>query len=68
MKLAPSLWLCCLPAVLLFIVIALGRTPASSAHDSGAIRAADDAEELNGFARLGLPDGQNDLRDRSPNG
>jgi hypothetical protein len=68
MKLAPSLWLSCLPAELLFI--ALGRTPASCAHDSGAIRAADHAEELNCFPRLGLldgkPDGRIDSRDRSP--
>jgi hypothetical protein len=73
MNLDLSLWLCCLPAFLLVIVIALviGRTPASSAQDCGGIRVADDAEELNCFARLGLldgkPDGQIDPRDRSPN-
>jgi len=68
-KLDPSLWLCCLPAVLLVIVVALviGRTPESGRQDSGGIPLADDAEELNCFARLGLldsrPDGRIDPRE-----
>jgi len=64
MKLDLSTWLCCLPAVLLAIAgaLAIARTPAASAQDSGAIRAADDAEELNCFARLGLLDGRPDSR------
>lgn len=57
-------WLCCLPAFLLVIVIALaaGRTPASPGEGSGGIRLADDADELNCFARLDLLDGKLDGR------
>ena len=71
MENALSTWLCCLPPFLLVIVIALviGRTPFSSARDFGGIRVADDAEELNCFARLGLldgkPEGRIDLRENS---
>jgi hypothetical protein len=61
---APSTWRICLPPLLLVIVLALviGHTRASSAQDSGGIRVADDAEELNGFARLGLLDGKPERR------
>jgi hypothetical protein len=64
MRVDLSAWLCCLPAFLLGIVLllAIGRTPASSTAHRSPVPLPGDADELNCFARLDLLDGKLDGR------